>query len=64
MGVSFSTHSVHRTLIKVFQCSLIKQPTQGSIWVTVYVLGVQIKYSVVAQRYHRAKYIYSQLRMY
>ena len=26
------THSVHRTLIKVYQYSLIKQPTRGSIW--------------------------------
>jgi len=32
MGVSFSTHSVHRTLIKVYQCSLVKPQTRGSTW--------------------------------
>jgi hypothetical protein len=32
MDVSFSTHSVHQTLIKVYQCSLTKQPTEGSTW--------------------------------
>ena len=32
MGLSFSTHSVHRILIKVYQCSLIKQTTRGSTW--------------------------------
>jgi len=32
MGVSFSPHSVHRTLIKVYQSSLIKQPTRRSTW--------------------------------
>jgi hypothetical protein len=32
MGVNLSTHSVHRTLIKVYQCSLIKQQTRGSTW--------------------------------
>jgi len=32
MAVSFSTHSVRRILIKVYQCSIIKQPTRGSTW--------------------------------
>jgi len=32
MSVSFSTHSVYRTLIKVYQYSIIKQLTRGSAW--------------------------------
>jgi hypothetical protein len=32
MDVSFSTHSLHRTVIKVYQCSLINQPIRGSTW--------------------------------
>jgi len=30
--LSFPTHSVHRTSIKVFQRSIIKQPTRGRTW--------------------------------
>jgi hypothetical protein len=32
MSFQFSTHSVRLTLIKVYQCSIIKQSTRGSTW--------------------------------
>ena len=31
-GCVRNEYSVHRTLIKVYQCSIIKQPTPGSTW--------------------------------
>jgi hypothetical protein len=32
MSDKFSTHSVRRTLIKVYQCSIRKQPTRRNTW--------------------------------
>jgi O6-methylguanine-DNA--protein-cysteine methyltransferase len=32
MGIKFSAHSVVRTLIKVYQCSIIKQTTRRNTW--------------------------------
>jgi len=32
MGVSFSTHSADRNLIKVYQCYIIKRTNWGSTW--------------------------------
>jgi hypothetical protein len=64
MGVSFSTHSVHRTLIKFYQCSLIKQPTRGSTWNYV-VLKFTATYVPAEQRQTRVTsfcknvYVYS-----
>jgi hypothetical protein len=32
MSTRFYTHSVRRTAIKVYRCSIIKQPTRGNTW--------------------------------